>query len=618
DICGIEEGDAPPIPTVPSARRQMAQRMIFALTGWSPARAPMQAAPRDVGVYRSRGEGPLDLLRRLRDRLSGSAVEEMESASQDEAAMTLLRLHGEGVRALMDYVALETAGKTDGFQLETALRLLYDTGDRTIYPTLIERLAASPSPLARRLLADALIESGEPSAVPALFRFAQSAAEDGVSRREALYRVCEPGAGGVPRDAVTRWLERSIADRRSPAWLRLFARFELLNDRGARARRIALAAFQGEPTASFALRGVVLKSPNGRFRISNVPPDPLVCKVDASARDRNGVLWCVVHWSYLGNDDDMWLARSTDGKHWTNLRYVMTDPVVTMDGYSQDTMKLRLTRGGIELVWPPLPNDATAKKRHSYVRSVSFADLDRDSDGDGLPDRLERAMGTDPYRRDTNGDGVSDERDKNPCYRRRPLTDEEGIYQAVMEGLCQAERFGSDGTKLGGPDAAVSLAERGQPIVLRGAARDCGLRIWGHYGPAVYLPLRSPADYAALSSYRSQYEFCAPMRDIEPQAKEDAPAAATDPFDTKLAPDPPPKAPQFADYFPVQRSKDGLRARVGFCQRGGRPLYDVEGRKIDGVWYPVQCRLVQAPGRQFINWSGPDAELVVPLRRPKP
>ena len=39
---------------------------------------------------------------------------------------------------------------------------------------------------------------------------------------------------------------------------------------------------------------------------------------------------------------------------------------------------------------------------------VTLADLRRDRDHDGLTDRLERAIGTDPDRSDTDGDGMDD------------------------------------------------------------------------------------------------------------------------------------------------------------------------------------------------------------------
>src|SRR5207248_3145372 len=72
--------------------------------------------------------------------------------------------------------------------------------------------------------------------------------------------------------------------------------------------------------------------------------------------------------------------------------------------------------------------------------ALSIADLYRDLDRDGLPDRLERMIGTDPRNRDTNGNGIPDGQDKNPLVPAHALSDEEGIYQAALEALCQIGR----------------------------------------------------------------------------------------------------------------------------------------------------------------------------------
>lgn len=39
-----------------------------------------------------------------------------------------------------------------------------------------------------------------------------------------------------------------------------------------------------------------------------------------------------------------------------------------------------------------------------------------DSDGDGIPDTVEKTYGTNPLSPDTDGDGVSDKTDKDPCF----------------------------------------------------------------------------------------------------------------------------------------------------------------------------------------------------------
>lgn len=41
---------------------------------------------------------------------------------------------------------------------------------------------------------------------------------------------------------------------------------------------------------------------------------------------------------------------------------------------------------------------------------------DKDKDGDGIPDTVEKTYGTNPLSSDTDGDGVTDKTDKDPCF----------------------------------------------------------------------------------------------------------------------------------------------------------------------------------------------------------
>jgi hypothetical protein len=51
---------------------------------------------------------------------------------------------------------------------------------------------------------------------------------------------------------------------------------------------------------------------------------------------------------------------------------------------------------------------------------LSLAALRKDSDGDGLPNLVEKRFGTDPNNADTDGDGVRDDRDANPLGKPAP------------------------------------------------------------------------------------------------------------------------------------------------------------------------------------------------------
>ncbi|MEP6756686.1 MAG: hypothetical protein ABJA67_14365, partial [Chthonomonadales bacterium] len=59
--------------------------------------------------------------------------------------------------------------------------------------------------------------------------------------------------------------------------------------------------------------------------------------------------------------------------------------------------------------------------------------LTKDSDGDGLTDLVELRLGTDPFKADTDGDGVGDATDPCPNGPNRPLGDDEKIVAAAIE-----------------------------------------------------------------------------------------------------------------------------------------------------------------------------------------
>jgi len=73
-------------------------------------------------------------------------------------------------------------------------------------------------------------------------------------------------------------------------------------------------------------------------------------------------------------------------------------------------------------------------KKNSAVASNSIADNgnaaenidaqtsnEKDTDGDGLPDIVEKTLGTDSNNKDTDGDGQNDKEDKNPVFTEDPI-----------------------------------------------------------------------------------------------------------------------------------------------------------------------------------------------------
>jgi hypothetical protein len=153
DIRAVEDGEPPPLPADRAARTRLARRAVFSLTGWSDPKCPMQAPTASPGAFRSQTEGPFEFLRHAGDLLHGPDINQYNLPGNNEAALTLMRLHADGVRVLMDYVSHETATKANEYNLTEALDLLFQSEDRSIYPGLIRLLHQSTDRTARKLLA---------------------------------------------------------------------------------------------------------------------------------------------------------------------------------------------------------------------------------------------------------------------------------------------------------------------------------------------------------------------------------------------------------------------------------------------------------------------------------
>ncbi|MHB9093288.1 MAG: hypothetical protein ACYC21_01340 [Eubacteriales bacterium] len=61
-------------------------------------------------------------------------------------------------------------------------------------------------------------------------------------------------------------------------------------------------------------------------------------------------------------------------------------------------------------------NNSNGSVNNNRGSSVTTSGLGVDTDNDGLPDTVEKTLGTNPLSADTDGDGQSDKADKNPLY----------------------------------------------------------------------------------------------------------------------------------------------------------------------------------------------------------
>jgi len=87
-------------------------------------------------------------------------------------------------------------------------------------------------------------------------------------------------------------------------------------------------------------------------------------------------------------------------------------------------------------------------KKNSAIASNSIADSgntaenidaqtsnEKDTDSDGLPDIVEKTLGTDPNNKDTDGDGQNDKEDKDPLFTEDPINNNSTIEGFIITSV---------------------------------------------------------------------------------------------------------------------------------------------------------------------------------------
>jgi hypothetical protein len=200
------------------------------------------------------------------------------------------------------------------------------------------------------------------------------------------------------------------------------------------------------------------------------------------------------------------------------------------------------------------------------------------------------------------------------CQTGRPhtLTETEGIYQAVIEGLCQYGRWLSTDRSIrrNWSGSTFPFGYSARPLVLPAPPGSAGVEILGHTGPVLFKPYSPEKLFTAggtgpLSSGRFQHPFIdltgrwlgadnnwglsshRPVDPFAPQSAVSWPEASRTPG-------------WFRHYFPCALSPDHRRARVGWTWNddpiGGTAGFDIEVDKIGKHWLPVECRQVYGAG----------------------
>jgi len=547
-------------------------------------------------------------------------------AGYAELALRLIRLGKSSVAPLMDGVRARLAdvdrrlpapGEVHSWRdsvdspLDMALNVLVDIGDVGPVPELARLLATTGHPEGRRSLAEALIHLGDSRARCVLFAFARDSANQPVSRRAALYFVCRAAApAGAPANPseveLTQYLQSQLQNQAAPRWLRSLACFELLNGRGEQSREMALALFNERRTARLLPRNPILTA-SSQFEINPKTGFPSTIDTKAAFRDARGTRWCAFRSEYLGDHYDIWIAQSKDGKSWSRPTFAISLAAACRKGNFPDHMSIRCGyyRGRLAVAWRE--DNWRSEYRGAPRRSeVALRALYQDADGDGLTDLLERRIGTDARRADTNGNGIPDGQDKNPLYRPHPLSDEEGIYRAAWEALYQHARLTRvpDGQYEEFREQPVAVGTPTGPLAIPPPLRSSGIEVTGSDSVVLCSP-RTPVNTLQVYSVFGSNHFVTPHIELDGtwSVRERGFSGRPSLFPVTDSRDPP--ALTFRDFFPYQRSRDGTRARVGWKwetgMNGHSEGWDVEVRKTGGQWRPVECRKVYETARMRIT-----------------
>lgn len=577
-VISFAPGRPEPLLNLGESRSQLAYRMVEDLTKWHPNNDT--------------------LLGRMTDRLRKFTRqgETALPASGMHAILTLLRLRSASIPPLIQLLRHQTAEAdkpgapivhswSRHNEMRIPLDILFDLRAESAVPALVQMLDTMHTPVGRQLVAELLIRLNDPGrSMRALFRYATCCDDsEEIGGEEALNYLCrfapskrEAKARGICQEELTAYLMACLDNSSSPIWARRYALFELQRDRGPAAFRAAHSRFYyGKrarlmPTmAKLAKQSDIIGSaPQG----TGVPFQPTL-----TTRDGSGTWWGIFQCAYFGRDD-IWVVQSTDGRNWRRPTVAFPDESLRPSNFSWHARAGR-SSSRLSLHWVDGKNEA-------HARSVSIADLYRDTDKDGVPDIVEREIGTNPSVKDSGNSGYLDGVNKNPLYVPHRLSQDEQIYQAVIEALCQYGRFKPAVSTTNSWFAEASGIEPDAPLVMPGGPDPRGVPIYGHeatvlqYGPR-HMPLTWRFDDTVRLSFRGTF--------VGFEGRDETNGDGTDPSESDIETPNFSSAP-FARWFPYKVSPDGNCARIAAGIDGN--YYDVEVRRIEGKWMPVECRMV--------------------------
>ena len=289
-----------------------------------------------------------------------------------------------------------------------------------------------------------LAKLGGPEEVEAVASVLSDPGRKGTIRRQALATLASIG-GPRAADAIDRVLAtspRAASSWWSPPSPLEFARFVGLPDIESRADQ--------------ALENGA--DPNEWWQLERAAASVRVPRPDGAAL-------LVFRDSYLGGPGDLWVIDTdASGAPRASARFAG----VSIHGTEY------VHRGEIPISAHLVGDSLKISERRAKGHSVALKALDVDTDGDGLPDVVERRLRIDPSKADTDGDGTKDSEDVAPNTTVvKPRNENEAIQLAIFRQYFMFEP--SDATRelaIVVSDAALKWVGRTGPTITLGEEDD--------------------------------------------------------------------------------------------------------------------------------------------------
>lgn len=143
----------------------------------------------------------------------------------------------------------------------------------------------------------------------------------------------------------------------------------------------------------------------------------------------------------IGGNFDLWVAFSKDKITWEKPLFTGLHVNVELRNF-EEAMKPKFSIKNNEITvewtgWDKVKKYNAKIPTQRFIKQVSFDDIKKDSDNDGLTDLVENRLQTSVLNPDTDGDGINDYFDKSPLVKHKKvkINDAEKIKQSAFQAL---------------------------------------------------------------------------------------------------------------------------------------------------------------------------------------